>query len=81
MTTTLKIPEPRLIRAGHSFPKIYALAHTEDQLKEFGRDVLEQAALECESQAETESMCSNTQAENAADACAIRIRAMKEQIK
>lgn len=32
-----ELPEPRAIRAGHAFPKVYASAYTADQMREYGR--------------------------------------------
>lgn len=47
-----ELPEPRAIRAGHSFPKVYATAYTADQMSEcFAqgyRIALERAAQVCE---------------------------------
>lgn len=34
----LPLPEPRAIRAGHSFPKVYALAFTADQMRAYGQE-------------------------------------------
>lgn len=31
----IELPEPRAIRAGHSFPKVYAQAYTADQMREY----------------------------------------------
>ncbi len=39
------LPEPRAIRAGHSFPKVYALAYTADQMQEYARTALAASGL------------------------------------
>lgn len=36
------LPEHRAIRAGHSFPKVYALAYTDDQMKEYADPLLDE---------------------------------------
>lgn len=67
----LKLPEPIELSSPYDERAVYG--YTEAQLKQFGRDVLEQAAKVCE----------GMQSGWASDqhlGCAIEIRKMKEEI-
>ncbi len=53
------LPELRAIRAGHSFPKVYALGYTADQMQEYARAAIAAAAPAGEPVAITDSSAAN----------------------